>query len=163
MTITWRHSLIDLVANPIASLYDGGKEEVDAGSQFYSIAAHSKRKTNKPLEAIVEIRKQLAKFPNDYEGVALLAGIQAEDLKDLASAENTFNQFCNWPDAPPKQAAAALTQLADWHLEDRGGRGFRAGRAGEDHRPVSGNPVGGAGGATHRAPGRHPANPAVGA
>ena len=83
---------------------------------FYSIA-HSKRKTNKPLEAIVEIRKQLAKFPNDYEGVALLAGIQAEDLKDLASAESTFNHFCDWPDAPPKQAAAALTQLADWHLK----------------------------------------------
>jgi len=115
MTITWRHSLIDLVANPIASLYDGGKEEVEP-KPFYSIA-NSKRKTNKPLEAIVEVRKQLAKFPNDYEGVNLLAGIQAEDLQDLASAEITFNHFSDRPDAPPKQVAAALTQLADWHLK----------------------------------------------
>jgi tetratricopeptide (TPR) repeat protein len=115
MAITWRHALIDLVANPIASLYDGGKEEVEP-KPFYSIA-NSKRKTNKPLEAIVEIRKQLAKFPNDYEGVALLAIIQAEDLKDLSSAEITFNHFCDRSDAPPKQVAAALTQLADWHLK----------------------------------------------
>ena len=115
MAITWRHALIDLVANPIASLYDGGREEVDP-KPFYSIAI-TKRKTNKPLEAIVEIRKQLAKFPNDFEGVILLAGIQAEDLKDLASAEITFDHFCERPDAPPQQVAAALTQLADWHLK----------------------------------------------
>ncbi len=115
MAITWRHSLIDLIANPIASLYDGGKEEVEP-KPFYSIA-NSKRQKGRPLEAIVEIRKQLAKFPNDYEGVALLAGIQAEDLKDLASAEITLNHFGDRSEAPPKQVAAALTQLADWHLK----------------------------------------------
>lgn len=115
MAITWRHSLIDLIANPIASLYDGGKEEVEP-KPFYSIAT-AKRKTNKPLEAIVEVRKQLAKFPRDFEGVTLLASIQAEDLNDLASAEITFNHFADRPDAPPKQVAAALTQLADWHLK----------------------------------------------
>jgi len=47
----------------------------------------------------------------------LLANIQAEDLKDLPSAEITLNHFCDLPDAPPKQVAAALTQLADWHLK----------------------------------------------
>lgn len=115
MAITWRHAIIDLVANPIASLYDGGKEEVEP-KPFYSIAT-TKRKTNKPLEAIVEVRRQLAKFPNDFEGIGLLASIQAEDLKDLPSAEITFNHFCDRSDAPPKQVAAALTQLADWHLK----------------------------------------------
>jgi tetratricopeptide (TPR) repeat protein len=115
MTITWRNSLIDLMANPIASLYDGGREEVEP-MPYYSIAI-SKRKSNKPLEAIVAIREQLAKFPDDFEGVTLLASIQAEDMKDLPSAEITFNHFCDRPDAPPKQVAAALTQLADWHLK----------------------------------------------
>jgi tetratricopeptide (TPR) repeat protein len=115
MAVTWRHSFIDLVANPIASLYDGGKEEVEP-KPYYSIAL-SKRKLNKPLEAIVEIRKQLAQFPNDFEGVTLLANIQAEDMKDLTSAEITFNHFCDQPEAPPKQIAAAFTQLADWHLK----------------------------------------------
>jgi hypothetical protein len=115
MTITWRDSLIDLVANPLASLYDGGKEEIEP-RPYYSIAI-SKRKLNKPFEAIVEIRKQLAKFQDDFEGVTLLASIQAEDTKDLPSAEITFNHFCDRPEAPPRQVAAAFTQMADWHLK----------------------------------------------
>jgi tetratricopeptide (TPR) repeat protein len=115
MAITWRHNLSDLIANPLGSLYDGGKQEVEP-KPFYSIAI-SKRKLNKPLEAIVEIRKQLAKFPDDFEGITLLANIQAEDLKDLSSAEITFDHFCNSPDAPERQIAAAWTQMADWHLK----------------------------------------------
>jgi TolA-binding protein len=115
MAITWRHSLIDLIANPLGSLYDGGREEVEP-KPLYSIAL-TKRKLNRSLEAIVEIRKQLAKFPNDFEGVTLLASVQAEDMKDLPGAEITFNHFCDRPEAPPKQVAAAWTQMADWHLK----------------------------------------------
>ena len=114
LAITWRHSITDLIANPIGSLYDGGREEVEP-KPFYSIAL-SQRKRNKPLEAIVEIRKQLAKFPDDFEGIMLLASIQAEDLKDLPSAELTLNRYCDRPEAPPQQVAAAWTQLADWHI-----------------------------------------------
>jgi len=115
MVFTWRNSIIDLIANPIGALYDGGREEIEP-KPYYS-AAISKRKLNKPLEAIVAIREQLAKFPDDFEGVTLLASIQAEDLKDLSSAEITYNHFCAAKDAPPRQVAAALTQLADWHLK----------------------------------------------
>ena len=82
----------------------------------YSIAI-AKRKRNNPREAVVAIRNQLEKFPNDFEGVMLLASVQAEDLKDLRSADTTLNHFCEWEEAPPKQVAAALTQLADWHLK----------------------------------------------
>jgi tetratricopeptide (TPR) repeat protein len=115
MAITWRGSIIDLIANPIGSLYDGGKEEIEP-KPYYSIAL-TKRKLNHPLEAIVAVREQLAKFPNDYEGVTLLANIQAEDMKDLQSAEITLDNFCNSPDAPDRQIAAAWTQMADWHLK----------------------------------------------
>ena len=115
MTLTWRNAIIGIVANPIASLYDGGKHEIEP-KPYYS-AAISKRKWNKPLEAIVDIREQLAKFPNDFEGVTLLANIQAEDMKDLPSAEITFDHFCNSPDVTPRQVAAAWTQMADWHLK----------------------------------------------
>jgi len=115
MAITWRHSIIDLIANPIASLYDGGREEIEP-KPLYSIAL-SKRKLNRPLEAVVAVREQLAKFPSDFEGVSLLATIQAEDMKDLQSAEITFDHFCNLPTAPDKQVAAAWTQMADWHLK----------------------------------------------
>jgi tetratricopeptide (TPR) repeat protein len=115
MAATWRHSLIELIANPIASLYDGGREPPEP-KPYYSVAL-SKRKLNHPLEAIMEVRKQLAKFPNDFEGVMLLASIQAEDTKDLPAAEITLNLFCDRPDAPPLQVTAALTHLADWHLK----------------------------------------------
>jgi tetratricopeptide (TPR) repeat protein len=115
MVIVWRDSVIDIFANGIGSLYDGGTEPLEP-KPYYSIAL-AKRKLYRPLEAIVEIRKQLAQFPNDYEGVHLLAAIQAEDMKDLTGAEMTLNHFCDSPAAPPKQVAAALTQLADWHLK----------------------------------------------
>ncbi len=115
MTLTWRHSIAELIANPIASLYDGGKEQIEP-KPYYSIA-HAQRKKSKPLEAIIAVREQLAKFPNDYEGVMLLAAIQAEDTKDLMSAEMTLNAFCEWEKAPPKQIAGALMQLADWQIK----------------------------------------------
>jgi tetratricopeptide (TPR) repeat protein len=115
MTVIWRHSVTDIVANGFASLYDGGIEPPEP-KPYYSIAL-TKRKLYRPLEAVVEIRKQLAQFPNDYEGINLLATVQAEDMKDLPGAEMTLNHFCESPAAPPKQIAAALTQLADWHLK----------------------------------------------
>ena len=115
MVFTWRNSLIDLIVNPIGSLYDGGREEIEP-KPYYSVAL-TRRKLNKPYEAIAAVREQLARFPNDFEGVSLLASIQAEDTKDLPGAEITFNHFCDRPEAPPKQVAAAWTQLADWHLK----------------------------------------------
>jgi tetratricopeptide (TPR) repeat protein len=115
MAALWVGSITDLVAKPFASLYDGGDTPPEP-KPLYSIAI-AKRKKNHPLEAVIAIREQLAKFPNDYEGTMLLAGIQADDLKDLPSAEMTVNHFCEWDKAPPKQFAAALTQLADWHLK----------------------------------------------
>jgi tetratricopeptide (TPR) repeat protein len=115
MAITWRHSIIDLIANPLASLYDGGREEIEP-KPYYSVAL-SKRKLNRPFEAIAAVREQLAKFPNDFEGISLLASIQAEDTKDLPGAEITFDHFCDRLEAPPRQVAAAWTQMADWHLK----------------------------------------------
>ena len=115
LSIVWTPQIGALVSKPITSLFDGGTEPPEP-KPYYSIAL-AKRKLYKPLEAIVEIRKQLAQFPTDYEGINLLATIQAEDMKDLAGAEMTLNHFCDSPAAPPKQIAAALTQLADWHLK----------------------------------------------
>lgn len=115
LSVMWTPHLAEFISNPIASLYDGGNFPPEP-KPFYSIA-FALRKREKPLEAIVEIRKQLAKFPNDYEGILLLATIQAEDTKDLASAEITLNKFCEREKAPAAQVAAAFTQLADWHLK----------------------------------------------
>jgi len=115
LSVMWTPHISEWISRPLSSLYDGGNEPPEP-KPYYSIA-QTKRKLNHPLEAIIAVREQLAKFPNDYEGVLLLAAIQAEDTKDLASAEMTLNHFCDQPNPPPRQFAAAMIQLADWHIK----------------------------------------------
>lgn len=113
--VIWRNSVTDFFARPLANIFDGGNEP-PVPKPYYSVAL-TKRKLNQPQAAIAEVRAQLARFPRDFEGVMLLAGIQAEDLKDLPAAELTLDKFCDSFGAPPKQVAAAMNQLADWHLK----------------------------------------------
>jgi tetratricopeptide (TPR) repeat protein len=115
LSFMWTPHLAELVSKPISSALDGGDEPPEP-KPMYSVAL-SKRKFNHPNEAIIAIREQLARFPNDFEGVMLLANIQAEDMNDLPGAELTLNHFCAAPGAPPRQVVAALTQLADWHMK----------------------------------------------
>jgi hypothetical protein len=114
IALMWRASLIEGLINPFVSIIDGGSEPPEK-KPFYSIA-RAKRMRGCYDESIAEIRQQLERFPNDFEGIMLLASVQAEDMKDLQSAEITLNQFCAQPKAPAKQIAAAWTALADWHM-----------------------------------------------
>ncbi len=115
LSILWTPQISGFLSRPLTGLFDGGNEPPEP-KPGYSIAI-TKRKQGKALEAVLEIRKQLARFPDDMEGVMLLASIQAEDMKDLPSAEITLNRFCDQPHSPPKQIAAAMNQLADWQLK----------------------------------------------
>ena len=115
ISILWAPHIGEWLCKPLTGLFDGGDEEPEP-KPYYSIV-HSLRMKGKFLEAVVEVRKQLARFPNDFEGVMLLAGIQAEDLKDLPGAEIALNHFCDQPHSPPKQVAAAMNHLADWQLK----------------------------------------------
>ena len=115
MTVMWTPHIGEWLCKPLTGLYDGS-DEPPVPKPYYSIA-RSLRMKGKFLEAVVEIRKQLARFPNDFEAVVLLVGIQAEDLQDLPGAEITLNHFCDRPNPPPKQVAAAMNHLADWQLK----------------------------------------------
>ena len=115
LSLVWTPQISDFLISPLTDMFDGGKEPPEP-KPFYSVAL-ARRKHGEFSAAIVAVREQLAKFPNDYEGILLLATIQAEDTKDLPSAEITLNRFCESENAPPRQIAAALTQLADWHLK----------------------------------------------
>jgi tetratricopeptide (TPR) repeat protein len=125
LSILWTPHISEWVSRPLTSLYDGGNEP-PAPKPYYSIA-QARRRRREFLQAVVAIREQLARFPNDFEGVMLLAAIQAEDLQDLPSAEITLNHFCDQPNPPPRQFAAAIYQLADWHI--RLAQDFDAARA----------------------------------
>ena len=115
MSLVWTPQIASFFVGLLMSGMDGGKLPPQA-KPYYSVAV-AKRKRHKPLEAVDVIREYLAKNPDDFDGVMLLANIQAEDLKDLASAEMTVNRFCEWEQAPVEQVAAALGQLTDWRLK----------------------------------------------
>ena len=115
LSIIWTPHISEWFAKPLTSMIDGG-DEPPVPKPYYSVA-QARRKRREFLLAVMAIREQLAKFPNDYEGIMLLAAIQAEDLQDLASAETTLNHFCDQPNPPPRQFAAAMTQLADWNIK----------------------------------------------
>jgi outer membrane protein assembly factor BamD (BamD/ComL family) len=115
LSIIWTPQIGALVSSPLTDIFDGGSEEPEP-HPFYSIAL-AKRKTGKFTEAIAEIRKQLDKFPTDFEGQMLVAEIQAEDQKDLPGADITIQRICNQQGHPPRSVAYALMSLADWHLK----------------------------------------------
>jgi outer membrane protein assembly factor BamD (BamD/ComL family) len=102
-------------AKPFVELYTGGDRAPDPQA-FYSIA-EAKRKRGNYQEAVAEIRKELALFPNDFSGQMLLAEILADDLKDLAQAQFTLEQLLSPEGHTPKNLAYAMNRLADWHLK----------------------------------------------
>jgi tetratricopeptide (TPR) repeat protein len=114
LAILWARAIGDSVGNLFGGLYDGGNAEVEA-KPFYSIA-NAKRTQGKYQEALTEVRRQLAKFPNDFEGTMLLAELQAENLNDLQGAEVTIDRLCREGELTPRNVAYALNRLADWYL-----------------------------------------------
>jgi tetratricopeptide (TPR) repeat protein len=115
LAITWRHNLGGLIAKPFASLYDGGDLQIEP-RPMYSIA-QSRQKQGRYLEAVTEIRKQLDRFPTDFEGHMMLAQIQAENLQDLPGAELTIQRLCSQPGHAARNIAFALYSLTDWYLK----------------------------------------------
>lgn len=112
--ILWAPHLGALIAKPFTSFYDGGETEIEE-RPFYSIA-RAKQKQGRYPEAIAEVRKQLARFPEDYEGWMLLAEIHADNLKDNLSAQDCINEIVAHGHHAQKNVAFALNRSADWHL-----------------------------------------------
>ena len=115
LAIIWRHSIANMIARPFGWLFDGGEEEIEA-KPFYS-RAEGLRRRNLFREAIAEIRKQLEQFPEDFAGQMLLAEINAENLKDLQSADIVVQKILDQSGHTPGQIAGALHALADWHMK----------------------------------------------
>ncbi|HWH72080.1 MAG TPA: hypothetical protein VNT26_22145, partial [Candidatus Sulfotelmatobacter sp.] len=115
LAFVWLPHIIAGCLKPLTSLFDGGDQAPDP-RPVYSIA-QSKQKQGRYLDAIAEIRKQLQRFPTDFEGHLLLAQIQAENLQDLPGAELTLQRFCAQPGHAPANIAFAFYSLADWYLK----------------------------------------------
>ena len=78
INILWRNAIIDFITSSLASRFTGGNEAPEA-RPFYSMPT-TKRKRGQYVEAMAEVRRQLDEFPNDFEGVLLLAGIRPWQL-----------------------------------------------------------------------------------
>lgn len=117
LSILWAPHLGALIASPLTSLYDGGGAEPEP-APLYSIAL-ARRKQGRYEEALLEVQRQLDRFPTDIVGQLLLAEIQAENLNDLPAAQSIIEQVCEQPGHAPENIALALNELADWHLKFR--------------------------------------------
>jgi outer membrane protein assembly factor BamD (BamD/ComL family) len=114
LALTWGSDIGGLLGGPLTSLFDGGDLEV-VPAPFYSIA-QARRKQGKYLEAVAELRKQLARFPGDFTGMLMLAEVQAEELNDLAGAQSTIERLLIEGEPNPTNLSLALNRLADWQL-----------------------------------------------
>lgn len=114
LAIIWVPVITDSVSRLFGSLYDGGSQEVEP-KPFFSIF-RAKRNKGQYYDALAEVRRQLDKFPTDFEGHMLLAELQAENLNDLPGAEVTIQRCCSQPERTPQEISYAYNHLADWHL-----------------------------------------------
>ena len=115
LTILWGPSIIHTLFSPLLSAFDGGDEEPDP-VPLYS-TAQGLRQRGKHRESLYAIQEQLQKFPNDFTGQMMIAEIHAENLNDLAAAENDVHRLCAQPKQSPTNLAYALNTLADWQLK----------------------------------------------
>jgi len=115
LCIIWVPAMAGRVGDWFGNLYTGGVTPADP-TPFYSVA-QARRKQGRFGDAILEVRRQLERFPTDVTGHLLLAEIEADDLKNIASAQHIIEDFCAQPGHPPPHIAEAMNRLADWHLK----------------------------------------------
>jgi tetratricopeptide (TPR) repeat protein len=113
--ILWAPHIGALLASPITALYDGGDVAPEI-RPFYSIA-RARQKRGNYEEAIAEVRKQLERFPEDYEGWMLLAELYGTNLKDNLSAQNCLEEILRQKGHAPRNVVYTLNRSADWYLE----------------------------------------------
>lgn len=112
--IMWASNLGNLIASPLGSFYTGGSREIEP-RPLYSMA-EAKRKRGDYPGAITEVEKQLARFPEDFEGLLLLAEIQAGNLGDLEAAREAIESILSTDGHASRNLTFALNRLADWEL-----------------------------------------------
>ena len=115
LAVVWRRNIAELIAAPFGNLYTGGATAPEP-KPVYSPALALRNRGNYQ-EAFNSVRKELEKFPGDFEGQMLLADIQAENLNDLPGAALTIERIFNQPEHPPRNIAVALNTLTDWYLK----------------------------------------------
>jgi tetratricopeptide (TPR) repeat protein len=116
--ILWAGSIARSVAGLVTDNMDGTADDA-APPPLYS-RAEALRKRGDYAGAEQAIRQQLEQHPGDYQGLIMLAELQAEDLKDLDAARRTLWEIADREDLAPGNRAYALHRIADWDLKYAG-------------------------------------------
>ncbi len=104
---------------PLIGAFTGELDGSNAGSRkepLYSMAL-ALRNRSEPHKAIEAIAEQLEEFPHDFEGMMLMAEIEAHDLKSMPAARETLEELLEKGKFPKGRKSYILTTLADWELE----------------------------------------------
>ncbi|HOW65111.1 MAG TPA: tetratricopeptide repeat protein [Verrucomicrobiota bacterium] len=115
LAIIWGSDVGALLSRPLENLFTGGAVEMEPTPQ-YSAAEALRKKGNYPA-ALAAVHAQLARFPEDFTGLMLLAEIHAQNLRDLSEAREIVERILGRSGAPPERLAYALNRLADWELQ----------------------------------------------
>ena len=111
----WRHEITGIFADPLGDMIDGGKQQIEA-KPYYS-SAEAKRMAGNIPGAIADVRAELEKFPDDYDGRMRLAALLAEHSEDLPGAIAVIEEALQLKNLTDAQISYALKTAADWHLK----------------------------------------------
>ena len=115
LSMTWRHEIAGIFADPLGDMIDGGKEQIKP-QPFYA-HAEARRMAGDFPAAIAAVREQLEKFPDDFDGRMRLAALLAEHSEDLPGALVVIEDTLRLKTLAPGQISYALNTAADWHLK----------------------------------------------
>ncbi|HEY3863806.1 MAG TPA: tetratricopeptide repeat protein [Verrucomicrobiae bacterium] len=79
-----------------------------------AIAAMQFDKYEEAEQAVIE---ELESCEDDFEGWMMLAGLYADQFRDLPAARKVIRDTCEHPGTSPSQFAVACHRLADWELK----------------------------------------------
>ncbi len=112
--LVWRHELTGLVANRFSGVYE---DNTPLQPKPYYSAAEAKRMAGDIPGAIADVRAELAKFPDDFDGRMRLAALLAEHSEDLPGAVTVIEDTLRLKTLTSGQISYALNTAADWHLK----------------------------------------------
>lgn len=115
VSLIWAPVFGRVLSDGIGGLYTGGSVETEA-RPLYSFAT-AKLNRGDVTGAIAEVRKQLVQFPDDYQGLMLLARIFVERQNNLADASEILERIGSEAQYSEGEQVMALSQLADWRLK----------------------------------------------
>ena len=114
LTLIWTGDITELVGRRAVGIYTGGKTEMEQEALLSSVQAL--KSSGQYQEALKVAKKELDRYPDDFDCILLIASVHAEGFRDVPLATRMLKSLLSRPETGDKQIAHALSTLADWQL-----------------------------------------------